>query len=303
MAGELVVVTGANSGLGLETARKLAARSPDTTVILACRNPERAEAARLSIESTTGNARVRTMQLDLSSMDSVRRFAARFTAEALGPIDALVCNAGISRGSAPTVDGLDPVFETNHLGSFLLTLSLLGAMAPAGRVIAVSSDMHQPPGPKLTWPGTEALVHPPRGLSARGLRYSWSKLCNLYFVYELSRRLRANGSGIVAAAFNPGLMTETNFATTPTPLASIMKRVFASRVGALESSSAALTELAASRDSAAIEGLYFDRNASRPRRSSELSYDLGNAGELWQLSARLANIDLPGTGLPGRLAS
>jgi NAD(P)-dependent dehydrogenase (short-subunit alcohol dehydrogenase family) len=286
----VAVVTGANSGLGFETARDLAAMSPANTIILACRDPSKAAKAQQAITKATGNIRVRPMQLDVSSMSSVREFAARCNAVVEKPIDALICNAGIARGRGSTVDGVDPVFATNHLGHFLLTLSLLKTMSATGRVICVSSDMHQPPGPKLTWPGAEALASPTQRPAVRRLRYSYSKLCNLYFVYELSRRLRAEGSGITAAAFNPGLMTETNFARMPRPIGALLKRVFASRLGSLDTSGAALARLAVVRGPEPIDGHYFDRADSTSTRSSDLSYNVQNARELWQLSSALTEV-------------
>lgn len=276
--GRVFVITGANSGLGLETARILAGRSADGTVILACRDLGRGEDARLAI----GMPNVRTAHLDVSSLSSVREFAAAFE----GQLDALICNAGISHGPSSTVDGVDGVFATNHLGHFLLTELLLDRMPPTGRVISVSSDMHSPPGPKLTWPSAAALARPGNHAVGR-LRYSYSKLCNLYFVYELSRRLRADGSDVSVAAFNPGLMTETNFASMPRAVGAVMRRIFAARVGSLATSSAALASLAA--DPQLIDGLYFDRS-TRPTRSSELSYDIPNAVDLWQESARLSGL-------------
>jgi NAD(P)-dependent dehydrogenase (short-subunit alcohol dehydrogenase family) len=286
--GKVFVVTGGNSGLGFETARNLASMSPNNTVILGCRDLGRGEDARRAIEKATGNSRVRAMTLDVSALDSVRDFAAR----PAGPIDALVFNAGISRGPRATVDGLDGVFETNHLGHFLLTVSLLEKLSSDGRVICVSSDMHQPPGPKLRWPGAAVLAHPDRRLSVRLLRYSYSKLCNLYFVYELSRRLRAEGSGLSVAAFNPGLMTETAFATTSPPVGAVMRRLFASRLGNLAASGMALADLAAGRGAFPIDGLYFDRTAASASASSALSYDESNARDLWLLSEKLTGVAL-----------
>jgi NAD(P)-dependent dehydrogenase (short-subunit alcohol dehydrogenase family) len=279
---KVFVITGANSGLGFEAALKLASLSATNTVILSCRDADKGERARQAIVKATGNSNTRVMRLDVSSLASVREFAGQFD----GPIDALICNAGISRGPARSEDGLDGVFETNHLGHFLLTNLLLEKVVPNGRVISVSSDMHQPPGPKLRWPGVERLAEP-GGVSGIH-RYSYSKLCNLYFVYELSRRLRAEGSGVAVAAFNPGLMTDTNFVSTPGPFAGAMKRIFASRVGSLDGSGAALAELATRAGD--IDGLYFDRTAKASTPSSALSYDEDNARELWDASSRLSGI-------------
>ncbi|HEX3723905.1 MAG TPA: SDR family NAD(P)-dependent oxidoreductase [Galbitalea sp.] len=277
------VITGGNSGLGLETARKLAAASPWNTVILACRDMRKGAEAQRAITEATGNSRALVMHLDLSSLDSVREFSAQLQ----GPIDALVCNAGIASGPTETADGYDTVFETNHLGHFLLVSLLADRMSADGRVLSVSSDMHRPPGPKLRWPGADALARPPLSSAVRRQRYSYSKLCNLYFSYELSRRLRETESGVVAVAFNPGLMTDTNFATMPRAVAFVMQRVFASRLGNLESSSRALADLASTVDGALLDGHYFDRTASAPTRSSALSYSVPNARDLWQVSERL----------------
>jgi NAD(P)-dependent dehydrogenase (short-subunit alcohol dehydrogenase family) len=285
-SGTVFVVTGANSGLGLETARRLASAPSSDTVILACRNLEKAETAKREIEFTTGNTHVIAMGLDLASMASVRDFVLRYRESVAQPIDALVCNAGVASAPRRTVDGLDGVFETNHLGHFLLALSLLNDMAPTGRVLSVSSDAHEPPGRALTWPGVDALATP-RGFDRH--RYSYSKLCNLYFTYEFARRLKAAGSGVVAAAFNPGFMpAETNFATMPRVVGRVIRRMFAERVGSLDTSSAALAELVTARPE--IAGLYFDRTAAHPARSSELSHDEANASELWEFSERLTGV-------------
>jgi len=282
------VVTGANSGLGFALARNLAAASPRNEVILGCRDLNKGRASSREIERATGNARVRVIELDLASMASVRQFASQVH----GPIAALVCNAGIARGDAETADGLDGVFETNHLGHYLLTLSLLDELASDGRILVVSSDMHHPPGPALKWPGAEALARPNPSRSAAVHRYSFSKLCNLYFAYELARRLRARGSGISVAAFNPGLMTETNFATMSPFLGAVMRGVFAARAGNLVTSGSALTTLASGHGGVDFDGEYFDRTAAAPGRSSALSHNAKNAADLWEVSARLTGVDL-----------
>lgn len=283
----VAIVTGANSGLGFETARDLAVLSPAGTVILACRDEAKGAAAAKRVVDSTGNAHVRAMRLDVSSMSSVRDFAAECREILPAPIDALVCNAGISRGPSATADGLDPVFTTNHLGHFLLTRLLLDRLSPVGRILSVSSDMHSPPGPRLRWPGADAVAHG----SGTWQRYSYSKLSNLYFVYELSRRLREDGSGISVAAFNPGLMTETNFASMPSAAGAVLRRVIASRVGRLETSAAALARLAAGTAGISIDGRYFDRTDVVWARSSELSYSRANAADLWRVSSALTGVE------------
>jgi NAD(P)-dependent dehydrogenase (short-subunit alcohol dehydrogenase family) len=106
--------------------------------------------------------------------------------------------------------GFDGVFETNHLGHFLLTKLLRPRMSATGRVLTVSSDMHQPPGPALRWPGVEKIAYPNSSPAISAQRYSYSKLCNLYF------------------------------AQVPAPIAAAMRTMFSSRLGNLDASSAAL---------------------------------------------------------------
>ena len=178
-----VIITGGSSGLGLETARKIAA-DPAFRVVLACRNTSKAERAAAEIQSEIGNGNVLWMELDTASLDSVRRFTDAYERSGLGPVHALVCNAGISgTHTGRTADGFDIIFQTNHLGHFLLTTRMLPHMAAGGRIFAVSSDMHDPPGGKLAWPGTEALAHPDGKLTQDRNRYSYSKLCNDCMVY------------------------------------------------------------------------------------------------------------------------
>jgi len=283
----IAIITGANSGLGFETARKIASMCSEATVVLACRNPARGDAAQQAILESTGNTHVKALPLDLSSLESVRAFAANCVATLGKPIDSLVWNAGIAGARGATVDGLDPVFETNHLGHFLLTLLLLPHLSPTARILSVSSDMHQPPGPKLIWPGAEKLASAQQPPRVRRRRYSYSKLCNLYFTYELTRMLGREHAGISSAAFNPGLMTDTNFATMPAFVGDVLKRVFVSRVGDLDTSSTALAHLATSIPGALLAGRYFDRTDAISAPSSDLSYNQDNARELWQVSAQL----------------
>lgn len=186
-----IIITGANSGLGFETAKKIA-KHGDCKIILACRSMEKAERAKVAIVGETGNQNVVTMPLDTSSLRSVRSFAQEILSQG-ETIDVLINNAGISpMHSGITEDGFELVFATNHLGHFLLTNLLLPILAGDARIFNVASDMHDPPG-GIHWPGVELLAHP-KGEDRK--KYSYSKLCNLYFTYELDRRLRGKGSHI-----------------------------------------------------------------------------------------------------------
>lgn len=291
MAGEkTIIITGANSGLGLECARKIAERSLAYRVILACRNGEKAERARAELIAGTGNTSIEAMELECSSLASVRAFVRRYNERNFSPIHGLVCNAGIvGSNGGRTPEGFDIVFATNHLGHFLLTNLLLPFMLPSGRVMLVSSDMHSPPGPKLRWPEVNALAHPDEKQSGEGSRYSYSKLCNLYFAYELSGRLERIGSGITANAFNPGLMTETNFAPDKSRFTPAFLKMVSDRVGSLSKSSKALADLMTEDKYGRLSGQYFDRS-TKAVLSSPLSYDRENALDLWTMSAAYTDL-------------
>jgi NAD(P)-dependent dehydrogenase (short-subunit alcohol dehydrogenase family) len=293
-----IIITGGNSGLGFECARNIA-RILKYRVILACRDMKKATAAKERLTQESGNPNVSAMELDVSSLVSVRAFAARYKQGAY-PLDGLVCNAGINgMQTGRTPEGFDVVFATNHLGHFLLTHLLLPSFSPSWRVAVVSSDMHCPPGEALTWPGAEALAHPDEALGKSNVRYSFSKLCTLYFTYELSARLVRNGSDITVNALNPGLMVDTGFAPDKSRYTeSFMQRV-SDRVGSLEKSAAALAQLATEPRFEQVTGKYFDRG-TEPIRSSSLSYNTENALELWNMSVEYAGLAQNET-LPGLL--
>ena len=135
------IITGANSGLGFETAKRIAKKG--YRVILACRNMEKGSAGADAIKSETGNGNIESRQLDLASLVSVRNFAEGLKDIAIYALDN---NAGISgMKTGTTEDGYDIVFQSNHLGHFLLTNLLLPQIEDDGRILNISSDMHNPP--------------------------------------------------------------------------------------------------------------------------------------------------------------
>ena len=275
-----VIITGANSGLGFETAKKVA-RNADFKVILACRNSEKAEAAKETIIAETGNPNVVAMPIDTSSLASVRAFAEQFIATG-EKVYALVNNAGISSmgHGGTTEEGFELVFATNYLGHFLLTNLLLPHFEEGGRILNVSSDMHNPPG-GITWPVTEALAHP-KDDDRR--KYAYSKLCMIYFTHELSERLAQEGRGLTVNAFNPGFMADTNFSKGGGKIRELaVKTTMPERYGKLETSSDALAQLVTEAAFSTVSGAYFDRSTNTAK-SSELSYNAQNAAELWQMS-------------------
>ncbi|MBQ6077065.1 MAG: SDR family NAD(P)-dependent oxidoreductase [Clostridia bacterium] len=276
-----VVITGANSGLGFETAKKIAA-SKEYRVILACRNDAKAAQAKADIIAATGNDAVETLRLDTSLLSSVREFANNYI-KAYGTVDVLINNAGISpmRDSGTTEEGFEVVFATNYLGHFLLTQLLLPHMAPNGRIINVSSDMHNPPG-GIEWKGVGYLAH--EAMIDRR-RYSYSKLCAIYFTLKLDELLKKQGSSISVNSFNPGFMAATNFSGghTDKARALVVKTTMPDRYGELGTSSDALAQIAVDSRFDGVSGQYFDRSTSI-KKSSELSYSEGNRDELWNKS-------------------
>ncbi len=140
------IITGGNGGLGYECARVIAAASPQWQVIIAARDHAKSEEAARSIIAATGNSNVAAIDLDLGSLDSVRRFAAGFAARGLPPIGAIVCNAGIQtvRELTFTAEGYETTFAVNHLGHFLLVNLLLRYLSDRARIVIVSSGTHNP---------------------------------------------------------------------------------------------------------------------------------------------------------------
>lgn len=199
MRGKTVVITGANSGIGYETARELALRG--ARVVLACRSPERARGAVARLKAETSSGDVSWLPLDTASRESVRAFAARLLRETGGRLHVLVNNAGSAAPDARrlTREGHEETWAANYLGHFLLTRLLLPALeasAPS-RVVNLTSVVQRLA--RLDWDDVE------------GLRCSWnasraycnSKRAMLLFTAELERRLR--GTGVSVFAVHPGV--------------------------------------------------------------------------------------------------
>jgi NAD(P)-dependent dehydrogenase (short-subunit alcohol dehydrogenase family) len=194
IAGRTAVVTGANSGLGYETARALAAHG--ATVIMACRSVEKGEAALAQIRSSVLDPDASVRQLDLADLSSVRAFAGAFE----GGLDLLVNNAGVMAiPRRETADGFEMQFGTNHLGHFALTGLLLPALLarPSARVVTVSSEAANIG--RMNFDDLQRARH-----YTRWLAYGQAKLSNQLFCLELDRRARASGATLISVAAHPG---------------------------------------------------------------------------------------------------
>ncbi|ROH93471.1 SDR family NAD(P)-dependent oxidoreductase [Stagnimonas aquatica] len=197
LAGRQAIVTGANSGLGLETAVGLAAAGAH--LVLACRSPERSSAALAELRRRVPGASAELMRLDLSDLASVRAFADQYGGRRL---DILVNNAGVmALPYATTKDGFELQIGTNHLGHFALTGLLLPRLlaTPGARVVTVASIAHR----AASGFALDDLHWQQRPYN-KAQAYACSKLANLLFSLELDRRLRAAGHGLIAVAAHPG---------------------------------------------------------------------------------------------------
>lgn len=199
LSGKVAIVTGANSGLGLETAAGLAEHG--ATVIMACRDPRRAASALDDVRRRAPRARIEAMALDLADLSAVRAFATAFKAR-YPRLDILCNNAGVMHlPFQKTRDGFEMQVGTNHLGHFALTGLLLDRLnaTPLARVVTVASIAHRATrGIDLDDLNWERKPYSPADA------YGKSKLANLMFHYELERRLKKSGSPVMAVAAHPG---------------------------------------------------------------------------------------------------
>jgi NAD(P)-dependent dehydrogenase (short-subunit alcohol dehydrogenase family) len=293
LTGRVALVTGANSGIGYEVTRVLADHGAH--VLMACRNQEKAARARDKLESQLSRSSLELVDLDLSDLASVRAAAGRVL-DQHARLDLLVNNAGVmGTPSLQTADGFELQMATNHLGHFALTGLLLDRLVTTerSRIVTVSSHMHR-----------LGRVRPDdvAGAKARNpwLVYSTSKLANLLFVAELSRRLEAGGFRTTALASHPG-WTRSNLAGSGGALSgSRVRRRLSRAVGSNLGQSAAggaLPVLCASTAAnvrngqyigpAGAFGMYGPPRLARPSRRAR---DLSMAARLWAASEELTGV-------------
>ncbi|MEJ2050920.1 MAG: oxidoreductase [Calditrichota bacterium] len=199
LSGKVIIVTGANSGIGFEAAKAFTRHGGQ--VILACRVVEKAKRAADQIHSEIPGARTEILQIDLASLESIREFAAAFTAEH-DRLDVLLNNAGIMMSPfGKTKDGFEQQFGINHLGHFALTGRLIDLVlnTPDSRVVNVSSTGH-----RFGSMDFDNLDYDGGTKYSPTKAYGRSKLANLLFTYELQRRFEAAGSSSIAVAVHPG---------------------------------------------------------------------------------------------------
>jgi NAD(P)-dependent dehydrogenase (short-subunit alcohol dehydrogenase family) len=281
--GRVAIITGANTGIGFETAAALATKN--ATVVMACRNRRKAENAIKRIHEATPDARLEFIELDLASLASVERFAAAFRA-GHERLDLLINNAGVMVPPlGDTEDGFELQFGCNHLGHFALTGRLLDLLeaTPASRIVTVSSMAHR--RGKMDFDNLNAE----NGYDKMPA-YGQSKLANLLFTFELQRRLETAGSSVVATAAHPG-WTGTDL-QRHSALIRFLNNFFAQTppMGALPTLRAAADPQAQGGDYFGPKGFYEMRGypvkvGTTPAAKNEL-----DARRLWDVSEKLTGV-------------
>jgi NAD(P)-dependent dehydrogenase (short-subunit alcohol dehydrogenase family) len=289
--GRVAVITGANTGLGYETAAALAAKGAH--VVLAVRNLDKGKDAALLISRRHPSADLALQELDLTSLESIRAAADQLRATH-DRIDLLINNAGVMyTPKSTTKDGFELQFGTNHLGHFAFTALLLDRLLPVAgsRIVTVSSvghrilaDIHFD---DLQWERRYNRV----------AAYGQAKLANLLFTYELQRRLAPHGSTIAAAAHPGGSNTELGRYTPA--LARPAVDLFFSRI-AQDPAMGALPTLRAATDPAVLGGQYYGPDGLGQTRgypkivgSSKKSHDADRQRRLWAVSEELTGVTFP----------
>ncbi len=293
LTGRVALVTGANSGLGYETAKALTAHGAH--VIMACRNEDKARQARDKMESELDRSSLELLHLDLADLVSVRRAAETFLSEH-ARLDLLINNAGVM--GTPyrlTADGFELQMGTNHFGHFALTGLLLDRILTTerSRIVTVSSHLHRSGRVRAT---------DPTGVGSHNtwMNYAASKLANLLFSAELSRRLVAAGLPTLAVAAHPG-WTRSNLAGSGAALGtSRVRRRLGRAAGTTfgqSTAAGALPILCAATSGAMGPGQYVGPahlfglfGPPRLARPSRRARDGSAAAELWQASEELTGV-------------
>jgi NAD(P)-dependent dehydrogenase (short-subunit alcohol dehydrogenase family) len=289
--GRVAVITGANTGLGFETAAALAEHGAH--VVLAVRNLDKGKDAATLISRRSPNASVALQELDLTSLDSIRTAADQLRSDH-ERIDLLINNAGVMyTPKSTTKDGFELQFGTNHLGHFALTGLLLDRLLPVAgsRVVTVSSVGHRILADihfgDLQWERSYSRVG----------AYGQAKLANLLFTYELQRRLASDGTTIATAA-HPGMSDTELMRNMPAPLVFAFERI--APLVAQDPAMGALPSLRAATDPAVVGGQYFGPDGFAQTRgypkvvgSSRKSHDVDLQRRLWAVSEELTGVVYP----------
>ncbi|KAI3727633.1 hypothetical protein L6452_16251 [Arctium lappa] len=284
--GLTAIVTGATSGIGLETARVLALRG--VHVIMPVRNVDAGKKVKESIAEKIPNAKLEVMELDISSMESVRTFASQYCSKG-HPLNILILNAGIMTPPfSLSKDNIEMQFATNHVGNFLLTNLLLDTMKKTaresgieGRIVILSSEVHRvtyKEGIRFDKINDEKSYSP-------FYAYGQSKLANALHANELTRRLQAEGANITANSLHPGVI-RTNLARNG-GFFSVFLNMANSFLKNIPQGAATTCYVALHPQLKGVSGQYFaDSNLNK---ASKYALDAELAKKLWDFSSKLTN--------------
>jgi len=278
MTGKLVMITGANSGIGYETTLALAKKGAE--IIMVCRDPEKGKKALEEIKEKSGNINIHLMVTDFASLESVRKLAKDFI-EKYTKLDVLVNNAGfVADTRRLTVDGYESTFAVNHLAPFLLTNLLLPVIKRTrdSRIVTVASGAH-----------TMGHIDFDDLMSEKNKDmikvYGSSKLANILFTTELARRLE--GTGVTANCLHPGVV-HSNFATDGPSTWKMFFKLSGPFLLTPEKGAKTSIYLASSPDVEGVTGKYFDKcKIATPSKEAQ---DKDEARKLWEVSEKLVGI-------------
>ena len=290
---KVVVITGANSGLGLESTKAIARKG--ATVVMACRNLEKAEAAKVEVLREVPGAKLEVMQLDNASLASVRAFADAFKAK-YDRLDILMNNAGVMAiPRQETEDGFEMQLGVNHLGHFALTGLLLDVITktPNARVHTTSSSANY--NGEINF--DDPMLKEDYG---RWKSYGQSKLANVFFANELHRRLKETGHDTVANSSHPGLvmtnLQSTSLEKSDTPF---MERVLYRLAGPLmaqDVSMGTLPQLYGATAPSAKSGAFYGpktlnlRGSPAEKEPNKAAKDAADLKRFWKMSERLTGV-------------
>ena len=271
LSGRTFLVTGANTGIGLATARNLASRGG--RVHLACRSEQKGRAAAAGVAVATGSDSVSFLQLDLADLASVRSAAQAFLA--LGePLHVLINSAGVAGRRGLTEDGFELIFGVNHLGHFAFTTALLDCLISSqARIVNVASDAHF----QATGIDFDRLRRPARNIAAMR-EYAVSKLCNVVFSQELARRLA--GTGVTSYSLHPGVVASDIWRRVPWPVRPLLTR----RMLTIDQGARTSLYCATAPELAGVSGRYYEDSKERepsPVATPELGAQLWQHSEAW----------------------
>lgn len=280
LANKVCVVTGANSGIGKETVRAMARRGAH--VVMVCRNRERAVQAKEELVSDTGHKEIEIMLADLAVQHHVREVASRIRDKFL-KVDILINNAGfIPNKKKITIDGVEKTLAVNHLAPFLLTNLLLEHMEKAeeARIINVSSELHRMGTSNFDLDNLQLDRH-----YSPMKAYSLSKLCNIMFTYELSKRCA--DTSITAISLHPGFV-QTQLAESASWIMKLFYFFGQPFMQSAEAGSRTLIKLATFDDISSLNGKYFRK--TKVSSPSSIAYNDKFTKKLWEKSELLTGL-------------